>query len=183
MVGVFRQSGGVTWESSQIAGSVLQTELAVIEAELKRWNLTLPGSLIERKSLGCAFHLRGVEQSLVESHLPKIKSTLATLCAQLNLSLLLGKSVVEVRNNAINKGSFIDWYVSTRFDETNEKPALFAIGDDVTDEDMFEVVNKRGGVSVTVGEEASRASIKFSSRATFIARFTKILASEIAHER
>ena len=60
----------------------------------------------------------------------------------------MGKKVVEIKASEANKGRFAEWFM-----ERYGKHAEFslAIGDDRTDEDLFEVVNNFGA-SVKVGD-------------------------------
>ncbi len=178
--GIIRLQESAAWIPLPVVPSVSNAALDEIEQRMRHWNLKLPGSLIERKSLGCAFHIRGVDPSLVEALYPKLNLELMNLCDELKLNLLSGKRVLEVRNYGISKGAFIDWYVETQADRSDEKSSLFAFGDDVTDEDMFKVVNQRGGISVKVGNEASSAIVRFSSRSTFVTGLSKILNTAIA---
>ena len=64
------------------------------------------------------------------------------------LTFLKGKEVLEVKPLSYNKGTAISYYMKTK--PFLKRRPIF-IGDDVSDEDGFETVNKRGGWSVRVG--------------------------------
>ena len=64
------------------------------------------------------------------------------------LTFLKGKEVLEVRPLSHNKGTAISYFMRTK-PFTKRRPIF--IGDDVSDEDGFETVNKKGGWSVRVG--------------------------------
>ena len=64
------------------------------------------------------------------------------------LILLEGKEVLEVKPLSHNKGTAISYFMRTK-PFIKRKPIF--IGDDVSDEDGFETVNKKGGWSVRVG--------------------------------
>ena len=68
--------------------------------------------------------------------------------------ILHGKMVVEVKPAYANKGDAIARYLEAP-PFTGRRP-VFA-GDDVTDEDGFDAVNRLGGISVKVGAGESRA--------------------------
>jgi trehalose 6-phosphate phosphatase len=66
--------------------------------------------------------------------------------------VLLGKCVVEIRPRHMTKGSAIDQLM--RLSPFAGRTPIFA-GDDYTDEDAFEVVNRLGGISLHIGDSAS----------------------------
>jgi trehalose 6-phosphate phosphatase len=77
--------------------------------------------------------------------------------------LLRGKMVVEVTPAAANKGSAIRTFMAMP-PFAGRKPVF--VGDDVTDEDGFVVVNELGGISVRIGNSPdSAARWHFSSTA------------------
>ena len=65
-----------------------------------------------------------------------------------SLTFLKGKEVLEVKPLIHNKGTAISYYMKTK-PFIKRKPIF--IGDDVSDEDGFGTVNKKGGWSVRVG--------------------------------
>ena len=64
------------------------------------------------------------------------------------LTFLKGKEVLEVKPLSYNKGTAISYFMRTK--PFKKRRPIF-IGDDVSDEDGFETVNKKGGWSVRVG--------------------------------
>ena len=64
------------------------------------------------------------------------------------LTFLKGKENIEVKPLTHNKGTAISYFMRTK--PFIKRRPIF-IGDDVTDEDGFETVNKKGGWSVRVG--------------------------------
>lgn len=117
-----------------------------------------PGVLVEYKSCGAAIHYRlapDAEQlvcNYATSLLPQLDG---------NFQMLRGKSVCEIKPRGCSKGtSVLELMKSAPFQ--GRRPVY--IGDDVTDEDGFEVVNRLGGISIRVGlEGTSRAQQRFSS--------------------
>ena len=101
-----------------------------IEIENKGSNLTvhLRNSTINRKEIN------KIIMELVK-HEPK-------------LTFLKGKEVLEVKPLSHNKGTAISYFMRTK--PFIKRRPIF-IGDDVSDEDGFETVNKKGGWSVRVG--------------------------------
>ena len=64
------------------------------------------------------------------------------------LTFLKGKEVLEIKPLSHNKGTAISYFMRTK-PFIKRRPVF--IGDDVSDEDGFETVNKKGGWSVRVG--------------------------------
>ena len=64
------------------------------------------------------------------------------------LTFLKGKEVIEIKPLTHNKGTAISYFMRTK--PFIKRRPIF-IGDDVSDEDGFETVNKKGGWSVRVG--------------------------------
>jgi trehalose 6-phosphate phosphatase len=111
-----------------------------------------PGVLIEDKGAAVAVHYRAAPEAEADA-----RAAVAEALAQSTgrLTLLDGKMVLEVRWRGSTKGDAIAAFM-------NEAPfsgrrVLFA-GDDVTDEDGFEVVNRLGGWSIRVGDDRSTAA-------------------------
>jgi trehalose 6-phosphate phosphatase len=81
-----------------------------------------------------------------------MRGLLATLGT--DFQLVVGKMVYELKPGGRNKGTAIaDFIKEPPF--CNRLPVF--IGDDMTDEDGFEVVNSVGGHSIKVGQGASLA--------------------------
>ena len=125
----------------------LLPELGQHEAWLRDWFSDLPEIEIERKRFGVAVHFRraptaGVE---VEQALQRI------LERSPGLKIGTGKMVREVQPDvAQNKGTALR-FIWDAIDKQRRRRPIF-IGDDVTDEDAFEVIRDRG-VGVLVARQ------------------------------
>ncbi|HEY0683684.1 MAG TPA: trehalose-phosphatase [Steroidobacter sp.] len=110
------------------------------------------GLLLEDKHYAVAMHFRRAPEMKDE-----VYRVMNDVLRQLGptFALQAGKSVLELRPGAWTKGSSIESFmVEPPF--IGRKPVF--IGDDVTDEDAFAVVNDMGGVSIRVGQAvATRA--------------------------
>lgn len=117
-------------------------ESAVIEC-MGDWE----GILIEPKRAGLAVHYRKAPE-LGNRVREELEAMLARR-AQPDLALLQGDHVVEVRSPAHNKGEAVRRIMAeTPF--RGRRPIF--IGDDVTDEDGFLVVQELGGTAIIVGD-------------------------------
>ena len=83
--------------------------------------------------------------------------TLQYMTANLNLQVLEGSKVVEVKNSGINKGRAALHFIN-KFDPDY----ILAAGDDWTDEDTFKVLPE-DSCSIKVGKTASAAKYNVKS--------------------
>lgn len=109
-----------------------------------------PGVRIERKPVGLAFHDRLLPDADLEAWRKELADWLDG--SQLEgLARLEGKRVLELRPRGFDKGRVVR-VVIDRLGLGREDRSLVALGDDVTDEDMFREI--RGlGLAVLVGDE------------------------------
>lgn len=114
-----------------------------------------PGSLIEEKSYSLAWHYRMTDPDLAAVRVNELKETLLNLTENLNLGILEGNRVIEVRVAGINKGNAaMHWLTKKRWD------FILAVGDDVTDEDTFEVLPPHAySIKVGVGLTKARFNV------------------------
>lgn len=129
-------------------------ELAAARARLEAFAAGHPGVLVEDKELTLAAHHRLA---------PAAGSALGALAERLAaesggaLALQRGKMVFELRPAGKDKGTAIAEFL----DEApfRGRTPVF-LGDDLTDEYGFSIVNGRGGVSVKVGEGPTEANTR-----------------------
>lgn len=110
-----------------------------------------PGSFIEEKDYSLAWHYRRIDRDLGEKRVREFRDVLIYLTANLDLQVLEGNKVVEIKNAGVNKGkATLNWL--------NEGPYDFilAIGDDHTDEDIFNVL-PTDAYSIKVGLGQTKA--------------------------
>jgi trehalose 6-phosphate phosphatase len=107
------------------------------------------GLLIEDKRYGLAVHFRRVPHLGAE-----VRERMQAMLSQLGpeFALQAGKCVFELRPSAWTKGASIATFM--REPPFRDRRPIY-IGDDLTDEDAFAVVNAFGGVSIRVGEATS----------------------------
>lgn len=92
-----------------------------------------PGSLIEEKAFSLAWHYRNTDPDLGKLRANQLKSTIEDLISNNNLEILEGDKVLEIKVSGVNKGrSAAKMLLGKEYD------FIFAIGDDWTDEFMFE---------------------------------------------
>lgn len=116
----------------------------------------LTGCELENKGMAFALHYRQAPQ-----HQQAIEQLAAKTVARFDgLALQPGKCVVEIKPAGINKGAAIHAFMQEA--PFRGRIPVF-VGDDLTDEAGFEVVNRAGGVSVKVGAGTTHARWRLES--------------------
>jgi len=116
-----------------------------------------PGSFIEEKEFSIVWHYRKADSELAMARGRELKNILLHLTANLNLGILLGSKVIEIKNLGINKGRAVSILVSKRVWDF-----ILSIGDDVTDEDIFAVLPETA-YSIKVGLSHTKAKFNIES--------------------
>jgi trehalose 6-phosphate phosphatase len=145
--GEFRMLGGPITREEEFAG-----ELAAVKPFLRRSIQPLRGVLLEDKHSVIALHYRKAPEFGREV-LRIAELALARMGG--DFAVLVGKCVVEIRPRYLTKGIALQRLMETP--PFRGRTPIFA-GDDVSDEDAFEVVNRLGGISVRVGDPARTAA-------------------------
>lgn len=151
---------GVHGAEQRVAGERCATPpLPAVEQvaqRLQRFADAHVGVVVERKGVSVALHYRlapeledacreAVQQALLEAP---------------GLRLMQGKSVLEVLPDSVDKGRAIEAFL-LQPPFAGRRPMF--VGDDITDEAGFQLVQRRGGVGVKVGAGESGASRRIES--------------------
>jgi trehalose 6-phosphate synthase/phosphatase len=110
-----------------------------------------PGSFIEDKNYSLAWHYRNTDPDFGQKRATELNTVLRSLIANDDLSVLNGNKVVEIKSSNVNKGRAAMQMVSRKAYDF-----IFAIGDDWTDEFMFQELPE-GAVTVKVGRMKTQA--------------------------
>jgi trehalose 6-phosphate synthase/phosphatase len=111
----------------------------------------LPGAFVEEKEYSVAWHYRRADTDLAAIRSKELRDNLVNLTANIDLQVMQGNKVVEVRMAGVNKGAAVLRWLSH-----DSPPFVLAIGDDWTDEDMFAALSSEA-YSVRVGMIQSHA--------------------------
>lgn len=112
-----------------------------------------PGAFVEEKETSLAWHYRTADDREYASRraqelLWQLKNYIQP---ELNLQVIDGNKVVEVKKTAFNKGTATRMFV-----EAGDYDFILAIGDDTTDEDMFEALPDTT-FTIKIGDDLSAA--------------------------
>jgi trehalose 6-phosphate phosphatase len=136
--------------------------VSAIEAALTPLVDSAPGLLMERKQGALALHYRQ-RPDLADICLARMQEAAAPTPT---VVLRHGKMVVEAVGYPSNKGAAIDSFL-------HETPFVGRVpvfaGDDLTDEDGFDLVNERRGISIKVGPGETLAHYRVPARQELLA--------------
>lgn len=119
----------------------------------------LPGAFVEEKEYSLVFHFRKSDAHSASVRIKELTNHLVSFTANMDLQLLFGNKILEVRNAGIDKGvAAMSW-----FSTAEQRPDfILAIGDDVTDEDMFKAMPE-AAVTIKVGLHPSHATYNLAT--------------------
>lgn len=131
---------------------------------LEQFTAATRGTFIEEKAAGLAWHYRGASADHTDGanfgdvQARELRLLLSDLLANAPVEVLSGNKVIEVRPNGVNKGTIVPLILAGATDHS----AIIAVGDDRTDEDLFEALPD-GSVTVHVGDGPSAALYRLAS--------------------
>jgi trehalose 6-phosphate synthase/phosphatase len=118
---------------------------------LENYTDLLPGSFIEEKVFSLVWHYRKSDHEQSSIKAKEMLDDLVHLTANMDLQVMQGNKIVEIRNNGVNKG-----FIVTSILKKKNYDFIFAAGDDWTDEDMFKVLPE-GAYTIKIGLSSSYA--------------------------
>jgi trehalose 6-phosphate synthase/phosphatase len=156
--GVWIKEKGGGWETIETLTSEWKKEVYPI---LESWVDRTPGSFIEEKEFSLVWHYRKANPRLGELRARELMNNLSDITANLNLQVLEGSKVVELKNTDINKGR-----AASRWISREKWDFILAMGDDWTDEDTFKVLPSTAwSIKLRFGASAARFSLSSPSKA------------------
>ncbi|HEY1045830.1 MAG TPA: bifunctional alpha,alpha-trehalose-phosphate synthase (UDP-forming)/trehalose-phosphatase [Bacteroidia bacterium] len=135
------------------------------------------GSFIEEKSFSIGWHYRNCREEIGFAQSRDLLKTLDRYLTDCNATIVDGNKIVEIKPIQFNKGQT----VLMAFD-ISEFDFILAIGDDKTDEDMFDALNPYGAFSIKVGKSSSNALYRLETIQMVISMlqiFSKLNVSSI----
>jgi trehalose 6-phosphate synthase/phosphatase len=143
-----REAGSVHWQRALLLDD--DWKPAVREV-LERFTARTPGTFIEEKTAGFAWHYRLAREGAARWQSNELRAHLVEILAEAPVQVLEGKAVLEVRQEGIHKG-----LLAARLAAAHPEATLAAIGDDRTDDDMFAALPE-GAITIAVGDLPRRA--------------------------
>jgi trehalose 6-phosphate synthase/phosphatase len=119
----------------------------------------VPGVFVEEKEFSLVWHYRNAMPEPGSAAARELADYLLVFTASIDLQVLRGNKAIEIRKAGVNKGSAVQqWLAKNDFD------FILAIGDDLTDEDMFAVLPP-WAYSFRVGATRTHARFRLRSPA------------------
>jgi trehalose 6-phosphate synthase/phosphatase len=115
-----------------------------------------PGSKLEVKRHSLVWHYRGVSPYIAQKNLVILRRTLGPSLKKKGLNIMQGNKVLEIKQAGLNKGSSAFSWLNSSYD------FVLALGDDVTDEDIFSVLPLTS-VTIKVGRGLTKAQFRLGS--------------------
>jgi len=146
--GVWNKNPDTEWKMS---GQIEKDWMEIIEPVLQNFVDRTPRSFIEYKNYSLVWHYRDSDPDMGQQRSWELKDDLKNYIANLNLEIMDGDKVIEIKNAGINKGkAAIDKIGNTEFD------FIIALGDDWTDEYTFNALPETA-FTVKVGTKTTAA--------------------------
>lgn len=122
-----------------------------IKERLQRYIDRTPGAYIEEKTHSLAWHYRKVERAFGLRQAQALLQELLQFSHELDLQLINGDRVIEIKNKQVNKGN-----AALSLVDKIKPDFILCVGDDATDEDMFRALPTHS-VTIKVGDKQSQA--------------------------
>ena len=132
-----------------------QTRLLIkeIKENMEKELLEKEGAFLEDKGLTLVLHYRLLSSNRIQIIRGKFKKIVFTHDKNQVLEIINGAKIIETRPKGWNKGTAVEMFLKKY---TNKKNILsIYIGDDITDEDAFQFIGKKG-ISIYVANQSKR---------------------------
>lgn len=162
-----------TWMSN-ISNSPLRWKDNVIEI-LDLYTKRTPGSFIEDKGHAITWHYRQSPKDFSDFLATKLYLELEENLANSPAIVSRGKKIIEIKSIQANKGFFVEKCLQ---DLKTKPDVVVALGDDITDEDMFYALKDRKDIEtycIKVGNEKSVAPYHLEEQSQVNVFFEKFL--------
>lgn len=129
--------------------------LKTIKGQMEQIAAEFKGVLIEDKGLTLSFHYRLTEEKLIAKIKSLIDKTLQPYITNKSISVMAGKKVIDVIPSLNwNKGDFAELVIKKIAGKIKTRPEVIIIGDDTTDEDVFQKFKEETCIRVGMGSNS-----------------------------
>lgn len=133
-------------------------QIEAIVTAMRPYTERVPGSKIETKLFGVVWHFRTADQAKAQEALPDVQRVLGEITKGTQMGVYVstsGGNIVEVKPKNMNKGSVMKSLISSV-----NPDFIMCLGDDYTDEHMFEVCPPHSyTIRVRGGDTSAKLSV------------------------
>ncbi|KAK8485696.1 hypothetical protein V6N12_000034 [Hibiscus sabdariffa] len=139
----------------------------IAEPVMKLYTETTDGSNIETKESALVWHHRDADQGFGSSQAKEMLDHLESVLANEPVAVKSGQYIVEVKPQGVSKGLVAEKIFTTMTERGKQADFVLCIGDDRSDEEMFEIISSAisSGIlspntsvfACTVGQKPSKA--------------------------
>jgi len=165
--GAWLKPKGGQWRLSETLSNEWKEQLLPIFQLFKD---RTPGSTVEEKDYALAWHYRNAEPELAALRASEFKEILFSYTGDLNLDVLEGKSVLEIKPVNVSKARTVSTWLSG-----NSWRFILAAGDDNNDEVMFSQL-PANAYTIKIGLDISEARYYLESPAQLRRLLSEIVA-------
>ncbi len=146
----FRRAEGKNWHKTVSSSLEWQDEVSDI---FDYYADETPGAHVERKTWALVWHYRNASPYYAQKSLVALRRLLKPIAKKHDLKIEEGKKIIEVKPREISKARVSqEWLI-------HDHDFVLAVGDDITDEAMFEAVPP-DSFSIKVGSGRSAANYR-----------------------
>ncbi len=146
--GVWTKDAGRDWSMLE---KIDKKWMDIIRQTLQFYVDRTPRSFIEEKNYSLVWHYRDADPDLGVIRAWELKDELKTLVTNLNLEIMDGDKVIEIKNSGINKGRAARQKMGSKAYDF-----ILAAGDDWTDEYTFDAMPEKA-YTIKVGTKTTKA--------------------------
>jgi trehalose 6-phosphate synthase/phosphatase len=125
-----------------------------IDSIMQKYVKRCANTFVEDKEFSIVWHYRNADPQQARIRATELFSELSGIASQMNVQVMPGNKIIEVRISGMDKG-----YIARNILSKKDYDFILACGDDNTDEDMFKVLSSYDNAyTLKIGDTASFAN-------------------------
>ncbi|KAH1260077.1 putative alpha,alpha-trehalose-phosphate synthase [UDP-forming] 9 [Glycine max] len=133
-----RWSKDSEWETSPLSPDLDWKK--IVEPVMQLYTEATDGSNIETKESALVWHHQDADPDFGSCQAKELLNHLESVLANEPAVVIRGQHIVEVKPQGLNKGLVAEKVLSTMVNDGNPPDFVMCVGDDISDEDMFESI-------------------------------------------